>query len=173
MPQTSCPRGSSSFSTNNSPTRFALSISVLVGNKCDLVDQRKVQYDEARQLAEQWKCPFLETSAKDKVNNEEIFLTVSRYNRLVFSPRSLAHTCCVVCGGKTAGPRDHCAGGATRRGRRQAQEAHQPAVLQDALSARLALSPVLRAGANDQAAKRHGCLFLFCSRSRAVAPFQL
>jgi GTPase SAR1 family protein len=56
---------------------FARSISVLVGNKCDLVDQRKVQYDEARQLAEQWKCPFLETSAKDKVNNEEIFLTVS------------------------------------------------------------------------------------------------
>jgi len=41
---------------------------VLVGNKCDLEDQRQVSLEEGKKLANQWKCPFFETSAKLKKN---------------------------------------------------------------------------------------------------------
>ncbi|KAJ8307558.1 hypothetical protein KUTeg_015642, partial [Tegillarca granosa] len=41
---------------------------VLVGNKNDLETERDVSQDEGRRLAESWKCPFLETSAKENVN---------------------------------------------------------------------------------------------------------
>jgi GTPase KRas protein len=40
---------------------------VLVGNKCDMEDEREVQTDEGKQLAETWGCPFMECSAKAKV----------------------------------------------------------------------------------------------------------
>merc|ERR1711941_12547 len=45
---------------------------VLVGNKCDLEDQRVVLKSEGEQLAEQYKCPFFETSAKDHVNVDDV-----------------------------------------------------------------------------------------------------
>ena len=38
---------------------------VLVGNKCDLMNDREVSTDEGRKLAEQMKAVFLETSAKN------------------------------------------------------------------------------------------------------------
>lgn len=37
---------------------------VLVGNKSDLYNERAVQWDEGKQLANAWKVAFLETSAK-------------------------------------------------------------------------------------------------------------
>jgi small GTP-binding protein len=42
---------------------------VLVANKTDLENQRLIKYDEGKQLADQWKAYFLETSAQtgDKV----------------------------------------------------------------------------------------------------------
>ncbi|GMI03410.1 hypothetical protein TrVE_jg5901 [Triparma verrucosa] len=47
---------------------------ILVGNKCDLDDaDREVQVNEGEELAEQLGCPFMETSAKEKINNEECF----------------------------------------------------------------------------------------------------
>ncbi|GMH77086.1 hypothetical protein TL16_g07290 [Triparma laevis f. inornata] len=47
---------------------------ILVGNKCDLDDaHREVQVNEGEELAEQLGCPFMETSAKEKINNEECF----------------------------------------------------------------------------------------------------
>jgi len=51
---------------------------VLVGNKCDLKTERQVSYDEGAALAQQWKCPFFETSAKIKVNNETCFFELVR-----------------------------------------------------------------------------------------------
>ena len=41
---------------------------VLVGNKCDLEDERVVGKDQGQNLARQWSCTFLETSAKAKIN---------------------------------------------------------------------------------------------------------
>jgi GTPase KRas len=55
-----------------------VTISVLVGNKCDLVNERDVQTSEGEELAQQWGCPFFEASAKEKINNEECFYQVVR-----------------------------------------------------------------------------------------------
>ncbi|XP_057296330.1 ras-related protein Rap-1 isoform X2 [Hydractinia symbiolongicarpus] len=47
---------------------------VLVGNKCDLEDERVVGKDQGQNLAKQFEnCTFLETSAKQKINVSEIF----------------------------------------------------------------------------------------------------
>jgi GTPase KRas protein len=40
---------------------------VLVGNKCDLESQRQVAANEGKELARQWGCAFMETSAKERV----------------------------------------------------------------------------------------------------------
>lgn len=49
---------------------------LLVGNKSDLDDKRKVSYQEAAERAKQWGVTYVETSAKtrehvDKVNARE------------------------------------------------------------------------------------------------------
>lgn len=46
---------------------------VLVGNKCDLEDERVVGKDLGRSLAAQFNCAFMETSAKAKINVNDIF----------------------------------------------------------------------------------------------------
>ena len=45
---------------------------VLVGNKIDLEDERKVSVEEAKQLAEQHKMHYFETSAKLNKNIDEL-----------------------------------------------------------------------------------------------------
>jgi len=54
---------------------------VLVGNKCDLEDSRKVSYDEGQSLAKEWNCTFFETSAKEKINNLDPFYQCARLVR--------------------------------------------------------------------------------------------
>ena len=45
----------------------------LVGNKSDLVEERKVDYEEAKQYADEHELPYIETSAKEGVNITELF----------------------------------------------------------------------------------------------------
>ena len=45
----------------------------LVGNKSDLVEQRKVTYEEAKQYADEHELPYIETSAKEGININELF----------------------------------------------------------------------------------------------------
>lgn len=46
---------------------------ILVGNKCDLEVERVVAKDSGIGLARQWNsCAFLETSAKSKINVNEV-----------------------------------------------------------------------------------------------------
>ena len=45
----------------------------LVGNKSDLVEQRKVSYEEAKQYADEHELPYIETSAKEGININELF----------------------------------------------------------------------------------------------------
>lgn len=54
---------------------------VLVGNKCDLEDERAVGKEEGQKLARQWNCTFMETSAKLKINVSEVsyFLMMCDY----------------------------------------------------------------------------------------------
>jgi len=49
---------------------------VLVGNKSDLEDKRKVPKDLAQKKAEEWNIPFLECSAKTDQNISDIFHTL-------------------------------------------------------------------------------------------------
>ena len=45
----------------------------LVGNKIDLEKERKVKTEEGEKLAEEYNCPFKETSAKEDININETF----------------------------------------------------------------------------------------------------
>ena len=45
---------------------------ILVGNKCDLEDERVVGKDQGQNLARTFNCAFLETSAKAKINVNEV-----------------------------------------------------------------------------------------------------
>lgn len=45
---------------------------VLVGNKCDLEDERVVGKDQGVNLARQFSCAFMETSAKAKINVNDV-----------------------------------------------------------------------------------------------------
>lgn len=45
---------------------------VLVGNKCDLEDERVVSRQQGESLARSLKCTFLETSAKSRINVNEV-----------------------------------------------------------------------------------------------------
>jgi GTPase KRas protein len=51
---------------------------VLVGNKCDLVNERQVLTEEGSSLAKVWNCPFFEASAKARINVEECFFQLVR-----------------------------------------------------------------------------------------------
>lgn len=50
---------------------------LLVGNKCDLVDNKVVDSQTAKAFADELGIPFLETSAKDSINVEQAFLTMA------------------------------------------------------------------------------------------------
>ena len=45
---------------------------ILVGNKCDLEDERVVGKDQGANLSRKWNCAFMETSAKSKINVNEV-----------------------------------------------------------------------------------------------------
>jgi Ras-related protein Rab-1A len=50
---------------------------LLVGNKCDLVSKKQVDYETAKEFADKLDIPFLETSAKAATNVEKAFLTMA------------------------------------------------------------------------------------------------
>ena len=49
---------------------------IIVGNKIDLNDSREVSFEEGKNFAKKKNCPFFESSAKDKINIDEIFITL-------------------------------------------------------------------------------------------------
>ncbi|XP_065178586.1 ras-related protein Rap-1-like [Sycon ciliatum] len=51
---------------------------VLVGNKCDLEDERIVTKDQGSGKAKEFHCNFIETSAKAKINVMELFFDLVR-----------------------------------------------------------------------------------------------
>lgn len=51
---------------------------LLVGNKADLTDKRKVTFEEGAELARQYKIDFIETSAKNSVNIDMAFQNLSK-----------------------------------------------------------------------------------------------
>merc|ERR1711879_682174 len=51
---------------------------VLVGNKCDLEEEREVTADDVQDVAKSFGCPIYETSAKARINVEEAFYELVR-----------------------------------------------------------------------------------------------
>ncbi|KAL0267993.1 UNVERIFIED_CONTAM: hypothetical protein PYX00_010095 [Menopon gallinae] len=51
---------------------------LLVGNKSDLQDKRKVSISEAQTRAQQWGVPYVETSAKTRENVDKVFFDLMR-----------------------------------------------------------------------------------------------
>ncbi|CAH8503839.1 unnamed protein product [Heterobilharzia americana] len=47
---------------------------ILVGNKCDLEEERVVGRDQGQLLSRRLNCTFMEASAKAKINVNEIFI---------------------------------------------------------------------------------------------------
>eukprot|EP00123_Amoebidium_parasiticum_P013527 comp22009_c0_seq1/m.31865 comp22009_c0_seq1/g.31865 ORF comp22009_c0_seq1/g.31865 comp22009_c0_seq1/m.31865 type:complete len:208 (-) comp22009_c0_seq1:672-1295(-) len=54
---------------------------VLIGNKADLEHDREVSTRDAQAVAERWKVPYLETSAKTRLNIDEVFFECVRLVR--------------------------------------------------------------------------------------------
>lgn len=61
---------------------------LLVGNKSDLVDKKAVDYNTAKEYADELGIPFLETSAKNATNVESAFMTMAAEikNRMASTP---------------------------------------------------------------------------------------
>jgi GTPase SAR1 family protein len=51
---------------------------LLVGNKCDQVQQRVITTKQGQWLAKKLGCPYMETSAKENLNVQEIFFEIVR-----------------------------------------------------------------------------------------------
>lgn len=58
---------------------------ILIGNKCDIADERVVSTEDGAQLAAEYGIQFFETSAKNDINVEKGFITIAREvkNRLM------------------------------------------------------------------------------------------
>lgn len=66
---------------------------VLVGNKCDLEEERVVGKDLGKDLATQFNCAFMETSAKAKINVNDVsilFFFFSSFLVIFFFPCGFA-----------------------------------------------------------------------------------
>eukprot|EP01086_Lenisia_limosa_P004301 TRINITY_DN19455_c0_g1_i1.p1 TRINITY_DN19455_c0_g1~~TRINITY_DN19455_c0_g1_i1.p1 ORF type:complete len:182 (+),score=25.95 TRINITY_DN19455_c0_g1_i1:129-674(+) len=68
----------------------------LIGNKFDLQDYREVPTNEGKALASSWSVPFLETSAKSRLNVDSAFYTVVREIRKSNGTYKQSGGCCVV-----------------------------------------------------------------------------
>jgi len=51
---------------------------ILVGNKCDMLDEKVVSSEEGQKLATEFGMEFWEDSAKNNVNVEESFLSIAK-----------------------------------------------------------------------------------------------
>lgn len=56
----------------------------IIGNKSDCGQERVVKKEDGEQLAQEYKVPFMETSAKTGLNVELAFLAVARYVPTLF-----------------------------------------------------------------------------------------
>merc|ERR1712154_634475 len=51
---------------------------IIIGNKCDLLEDRVVISEHGKILANQFNVPFYETSAKNDINVQKVFIDVAR-----------------------------------------------------------------------------------------------
>jgi small GTP-binding protein len=75
---------------------------ILVGNKVDQETERKVSNEQGRLLAQKYKLPFIETSAKLGVNVDEAFYAIAKsvMTRLMTNPTDKGGGVSLTAGGK-------------------------------------------------------------------------
>ena len=75
-------------------------IFMLVGNKCDKTYEREVSREEGANLARKFNCEFLETSAKNAQNVEQLFMNLVRSLRqtrnIALPPAKKSHKCVIM-----------------------------------------------------------------------------
>ncbi|XP_022915092.1 ras-related protein Rap-2a [Onthophagus taurus] len=69
---------------------------LLVANKVDLEHQREVQFHEGECLAVGWGCPFIEASAKNKTNVNEVFAEIVREMNVSPEKEKKSYCCCSI-----------------------------------------------------------------------------
>ncbi|KAH9492413.1 hypothetical protein Btru_051049 [Bulinus truncatus] len=69
---------------------------VLVGNKKDLRLERVISEDDGKRLAESWKVPFLEASAKENSSVKDIFDTILNTMRQKENGETTEKSSCVL-----------------------------------------------------------------------------
>ncbi|KAG5673483.1 hypothetical protein PVAND_003527 [Polypedilum vanderplanki] len=69
---------------------------LLVANKLDLEYQREVSTEEGHALAEMWGCPFIEASAKSRINVNEVFAIIVREMNMMSEKRQKKSFCCCL-----------------------------------------------------------------------------
>lgn len=69
---------------------------VLIGNKCDLNYQRQVELSEGEELAQKFKCKFLETSVCDNINVTKSFETLIDEIERIQNPEVAKQEKCVI-----------------------------------------------------------------------------
>ena len=52
---------------------------ILVGNKCDLENSRQVRKEEGNEIANKYGIKYIETSAKDTINIEDLFISTAKH----------------------------------------------------------------------------------------------
>lgn len=67
---------------------------LLVGNKVDLEHQREVATRDGLALAQAWNCPFVEASARNKMNVNEVFAEVVREMNCNPAKEKRNYCCC-------------------------------------------------------------------------------
>jgi len=51
---------------------------ILIGNKCDMLDKKVIDFERGKALADEYGIKFLETSAKNSIGVEEAFVTLAK-----------------------------------------------------------------------------------------------
>ncbi|TEY34621.1 hypothetical protein BOTCAL_0620g00010 [Botryotinia calthae] len=76
---------------------------IVVGNKCDLEGERQVSKQEGQQLADDFGCKFIETSAKSRINVDNAFYDIVREIRR-YNKEMAGYTAGGASGANNGGP---------------------------------------------------------------------
>lgn len=75
---------------------------MILGNKCDMEDKRKISFDQGKQLADEYGVKFMETSAMNRTNVEQAFTEIATDIKKKMDARDVS-TPAAGGGGNTAG----------------------------------------------------------------------